>query len=158
LNTATKIGIGVALVGTAILIANHASKVGDMAKKISFKIVDFGLPRIVSSVLSIPLTVRITNNTNKSLTIDSVKIIISYLSKQQFIQAGKADATSFTIVPGFTDKTFMAQVDLKALTKNIFDTLSTVLIGSKVTVKTDVTIAIAGVELPSQSFTKEIAI
>jgi hypothetical protein len=153
LSIAVKLGLGAALIGLLFWVGNKAHGISSLLNSLTFKLLpDAGLPRLNGSILSIPLVARITNSTNKSLAIDRLQVIISYLNANNvYVPASQANLTGFTIVPGTIDKPFTAQADIQAITKNLFNNALTVLVNRGVKLKIDVTPTIAGATLPTQS-------
>lgn len=158
MNTAVKVGLWAVGIGVLFYIGKKSSEAYDLVKGIAFRIVDFGIPKISGSVLSVPLKLGITNETDTSFTIDNVNIAVSILQKGNYLSVGGANINNVVVGAGFTHKDFIAQVDLKKLTSNILDTLSTVLSSNAIDLKADVLITTKGVTLPVQTLTKSIRV
>lgn len=156
---AVKIGFGLGALALLAFVANKAISVSELAKKVTLKIVDFGLPSIGNSVVTVPLTARITNSSNETLTVDRVRVLASYLNASgNYVPAGAADVSGFTIVPGVVDKSFKAAIDLKSLTKNIADNLLAAFTTRAVQIRFDVFITINGLEVQANPIIRDVAL
>lgn len=161
MTTTAKIGFGIAagLVALVVFMGHQAKKVGQVLKNLQYKVIDFGVPQFANAVLTVPLVVRIVNTSNTSLKIDSATIKASYLNANNtFTQAGSVTAAGFTILPGTTDKQFIATLDFKALSQNFLDNLWATLTARNFSVKTDVTLKVNGVDLPTQTLIENIRV
>lgn len=156
--SATKIALIAAGIGLIIYMGRQATRFADLVKFVSFKIVGLaGVPSITGGQLIVPLTARITNNSSQSLAVDHIKITASYLNANgQFVPAGQGDISAFTIMPGNTNKTLLAQINLKAFEQNLVDNLLSVLTAKSLRTKFDVRITVAGVPLPTQTLIEDI--
>lgn len=158
MNTAVKVGLWTAGIGALLYIGKKYSDAYALVKGITYKIVDFGLPKLSNNVLSVPLNLAVSNSTDSTLVVDNISIAISLLQKGNYMPVGGATISKVNAPPGTSEKVFIGQVDLKALTKNVFDTLATVLQNNAITIKADVIITAQGITLPLQSKIKEIRV
>lgn len=158
MNTAVKVGLWAAGIGALLWIGKKSTEAIQLVQGLTYKITGFGTPRLASQILSIPLRVAITNPTATSLQVDNVNIALSILQKNSYKPVGGANVNQITVAPGTTTKEFVAQIDLRALTSNILDTLSTVAQSSALSVKADVLVTIKGVTLPAQTITRELRV
>ena len=158
MNTAVKVGLWAAGIGALLWIGKKSSEAYSLVKGVSYKIVDFGLPKLSSNILSVPLNLTITNSTVTSLVVDNVSIAISLFQKDKYIPIGGANIAKVNAPPGTSEKVFIGQVDLQALTKNVFDTLATILQNNAITIKADVLVTVGGVTLPMQTLVKSIRV
>lgn len=158
MNKALKVGL---ISGVAVGALWLGSKVMDglkLAQNISFKLSDFGIPKISGNVLSIPVKILITNPTDAQITVNSVAVAVYLLKVSEFVRIGQANLDNVPTSPGTNEKTFTAQFDIKGLTSNLFDTLAQILSSRSITVKADVQVVAQGVGLPVQTITKTISL
>lgn len=128
----------------------------ELADKITYKIVNLGKPEFQNGWMAIPITALINNQTLEELTIDRVRVWVSYLTNNKFINVGFSDISAFSIIPGSIQKTFVAQADVKPIANDFINTLATILISKKITLKTDVIVTVSGIELPTQTITQDV--
>lgn len=128
-----------------------------LARTMSFRITDFGIPRIAGNVLSVPLKLQISNPTDASINVDSVAVALWLWKQNQFVRVGSANLTNVPTLPGVSEKTFTAQVDLKQLSEKLFDTLAEILSANSITLLAEAEIVAEGIPLPVQSFTKTLS-
>jgi hypothetical protein len=155
LNATVKLGIAAVVVGL-LFVAARAVGLNDLANKLQYKIVGFGKHSFSGSVLSVPLTARLVNNTNEQVSIDSLRIALSLWKVDRYVLAGWSDITQINIMPGTIDKSFVASADLKAIAQDALNTITNILATRLVKIKVDITPTIAGVQLPPQTIIKDV--
>jgi hypothetical protein len=158
LNTAVKVGLIAAGTGFAFWAGSKLLEAQKFAQNVTFRLTDFGIPRISGNIMSVPVKVEITNPTDVAINVESVDVIVSLFKENKFVRVGHANITNVPTAPGVNDKVFTAQFDLKAITSNLFDTIAEILTSKQVTIRADVQIVAEGAGLPLQSITKSISI
>lgn len=98
------------------LIVNGKQKLSEWGNKITFKIVSFGRPEVRSGNFSVPLVVRITNQSPVAIPLSNLVIKISQLKNGMYHTVGMTDPTGpFTIKQGDNDLTLYPRVDIAQL-------------------------------------------
>lgn len=158
MNTAVKVGLIAAGAGLAFWAGSKVIGALNLAQNISFRLTDFGIPRISNNIMSIPVHVEINNPTDTVLMVDSVDVVISMVKGERYERIGQANIQNVATEQGITQKTFTAQFDLKAIKSDLFETLAQVLTSRMITIRADVQIVAEGAGLPLQTITKSISV
>lgn len=158
MSTAVKLGLGAAVLGLLFWLGKASTDVYQAVKGLTFRIVDFGVPKISNYVLSVPLRLEASNPTTTPLQADNVSISLFMLQKGTYIPVGGANVPNVVVTPGKSQRDFVANVDLRALTKNFLDTLDTIFATNTISLKADVLVTSNGVTLPPQTITKDIRV
>lgn len=157
LTTTAKILGGGAIIA---LVWWGAKYLQNAAKNFQFDVTGYGRPQIQSTFLTVPLLVKFTNPTPIPVSVDNFRADI-YLNKNgTYVPAGFV-AQALTVPPGTTEQWINPSVDLKAIFggdmvgTGIF--LAQLLAKKAIDIRTDISVVFAGITLPKQSFTNNLA-
>lgn len=115
-----------------------------IAEGISYKITGFDVPRLAGTSITLPLKLKLFNDSSLPIPIDSLHVNVSFLRNEQYVQAGQLTQGGFVISPGTQDLTIYPTLDLKAVFNNAWDTIITAVKGKNFRVKADIVIASLG--------------
>ena len=127
----------------------------EAANQVSYKIKGYGSPSVKFPFVTIPVTVEFNNPLPASIPIEKFIAVISYKNGDTFQNGGTITQDNFELPPGKNTIVVDATISVADLSKNLFQTISTVLKKKLITVKTDATVTIKGVQA-NQSFTTDL--
>lgn len=156
MSTTVKLALIASVVGVLLYVGTKANDAFNLVKGISYRITSWGTPRFANNIVALPLTIAIKNPSPLNFTVDKATVKISYWQIDKFIPAGESTVTDIQVTPGETKKNIVANVDLKAITSNALNTVVTLAVNRALNIKADVTLTIAGVTLPQQTFQQQI--
>lgn len=153
--TAIRIALAAGIIGSAYWLFSQAKAA------FSYTITSYGSPSVFGTRITLPITVRFNNPTPIPVNIESIHADIFISKNGTWVRAGVIDQT-LSIPSGQSDQTIQPTIDPGAIlgggiTSILLD-ISNALRTNSVPVRTDIRVKYAGVELPTKSFTSQVAI
>lgn len=161
--TGKLIAIAAVLTTVVWLTYEATQKVRQWAQAIATQIVDFQLPSMQAGKLTIPVKVRITNNSPLVASLQNVYVRLSILRNGTYQEFGTAHSGPFLLKSGITDQFFYPVIDPSKFNPlsangNLLQNISQVLTNKEalVDVKIETIVTVEGFTLDPQVEQKKL--